>query len=80
MTLWHVGAHWAWKFGVRSGGSAGGRPASGSGDKTVRIWDVDTGGCVQVLTGHGDWVYEVAALPDGRLASGSGDKPAQVWD
>jgi WD40 repeat protein len=27
---------------------------SGSGDKTVRVWDVDTGSCERVLEGHGD--------------------------
>ena len=56
-----------------------GRLASCSHDKTVRIWDVETGECVQVLTGHGDWVMGVAALPDGRLASSS-DKTVRLWD
>jgi WD40 repeat protein len=27
---------------------------SGSYDKTVRVWDVDSGTCVSVLEGHDD--------------------------
>ncbi|KAF8952758.1 hypothetical protein BGZ46_003380, partial [Entomortierella lignicola] len=32
--------------------STNNRIASGSGDSTVRVWDVDTGECVRVLQGH----------------------------
>jgi WD40 repeat protein len=32
------------------------------------------------LSGHGDWVYAVAASPDGtRIASGSGDGAVKLW-
>ena len=57
-----------------------GRPTSGSRDKTVRIWDVETSKCVRVLGGHGGNVYGVATLPDGRLASCSFDKTVRIWD
>ena len=51
-----------------------GRLASGSGDRTIRIWDLNKGGeCVQTLTGHTSSIFSVCALGDGRLASGSGD-------
>jgi WD40 repeat protein len=33
--------------------SDGRRVVSGSGDDTLRVWDVDTGECVQELKGHG---------------------------
>jgi len=47
-----------------------GRLASGSGDKTIRIWDLNKGGkCVQTLTGHNCAVTSVCAL--GELALGS---------
>ncbi|MDV8107530.1 hypothetical protein, partial [Rhodococcus sp. IEGM 69] len=45
----------------------GQRIASGSSDKTVRVWDATTGEPVgQPLTGHLDSVWGVAFSPDGR--------------
>ncbi len=51
----------------------GTRLASGSCDKTVRLWDAATGQPVgDPLTGHTDAVSSVAFSPDGtRLATGS---------
>jgi small GTP-binding protein len=54
---------------------------SGSGDKTVRIWEVASGRCEAVLQGHTDEVLSVSWSGDGRrVASGSGDKTVRVWD
>ncbi len=48
-------------------------------DKTVRVMGPN-GNLFATLTGHADWVYAVAALPDGsRLASGSGDGVVKIW-
>ncbi|KAH8598479.1 WD40-repeat-containing domain protein [Bisporella sp. PMI_857] len=54
---------------------------SGSGDKTVRLWDAATGAALQTLEGHTDFVYFVAFSPDGKqIVSGSWDKIVQLWD
>ena len=55
--------------------------ASGSGDKTVRLWDAATGAKHSTLEGHSNSVRAVAFSPDGKLvASGSGDKTVRLWD
>lgn len=48
------------------------RLASGSNDKTVKIWDATSGVCVQTLDGHvGVVTSAVFSNDDQRLASGS---------
>ena len=39
---------------------------SGSWDKTIRIWDANTGKCLKTLQGHSYSVYSVAYSPDGK--------------
>jgi WD40 repeat protein len=57
------------------------RVASGSSDKTIRIWDAQTGSCLQMLEGHEDWVNLVVFSHDSsRVASGSFDKTIKIWD
>jgi len=59
----------------------GRRAVSGSNDKTLRVWDLETGACLRTLEGHRDWVNSVSVSPDGRRAvSGSADKTLRVWD
>ena len=59
----------------------GKRIASGSGDGTIKIWDVSSGQETLTLKGHTSWVLSVAFSPDGkRIASGGADNTVKVWD
>jgi WD40 repeat protein len=55
--------------------------ASGSWDKTVKLWDVATGKPITTLNRHSDLVTSVTFSPDGKtIASGSFDKTVKLWD
>jgi WD40 repeat protein len=55
--------------------------ASGSADKTIKVWNLDTGQLRRTITGHSDIIRSVTFSPDGQtLASGSGDKTIKLWN
>ncbi|PPQ74828.1 hypothetical protein CVT26_005429 [Gymnopilus dilepis] len=60
----------------------GRRIISGSSDKTIRIWDAETGESLpDSLARHQARVHSVGFSPDGKkIVSGSKDKSIRLWD
>lgn len=53
---------------------------SASRDKTIKMWQLDTGHNVFTYTGHTDWVRMVRVSDDGSmLASCSSDQTVRIW-
>ncbi|MEG3918101.1 WD40 repeat domain-containing protein [Microcoleus sp. T3_A4] len=56
------------------------RVISGSNDKTIRVWDLETGNLLSILSGHREEVSSIALSSDGKLLiSSSFDKTIKAW-
>jgi len=54
---------------------------SASGDRTLKVWDLDEGRLRRTLAGHTNRVSVVTVTSDGRAAvSASYDHTLKVWD
>ncbi|MGK7918378.1 MAG: WD40 repeat domain-containing protein [Prochloraceae cyanobacterium] len=57
--------------------------ASASPDKTIKLWDLESGELVETLTGHTDWVFSVAITPNEQVlvsSSGGFDRTIKFWN
>ncbi|EIW84774.1 cell division control protein 4 [Coniophora puteana RWD-64-598 SS2] len=76
--LLHLTGH---ENAVRALAAQGRVVVSGSYDNTVRVWDIVTGECKWMLTGHKKKVYSVALdLARRQAYSGSMDDTVRIWD
>jgi WD40 repeat protein/serine/threonine protein kinase len=58
----------------------GQKALSGSADKTVRYWDLETGETLWVGKAHENAVNDVAISPDGRTGASVSDEATIIWD
>ncbi|QDL12402.1 serine/threonine protein kinase [Brasilonema octagenarum UFV-E1] len=69
---------WVWSVAISPDGKT---LVSASIDKTIKIWNLQTGELKSTLTGHTDSVNSVAISPDGKtLVSGSWDNTIKIWN
>nr|XP_031864168.1 nuclear distribution protein PAC1 [Kwoniella shandongensis]KAA5531240.1 nuclear distribution protein PAC1 [Kwoniella shandongensis] len=55
--------------------------ATGSRDKTIKLWDAQSGQCLRTFVGHDNWIRALVFHPTGKyLLSASDDKTLRIWD
>ncbi|MGL6194083.1 MAG: hypothetical protein ACRC2T_04595, partial [Thermoguttaceae bacterium] len=49
-------------------------------DRTIRIWNLNSGKIIRVIEGHLDWIRDIAITLDGKyILSGSWDTTVKIW-
>ena len=70
--------HWVYAVAFSPDGQT---LASGSGDSSVKLWDINSGKCIYTLQGHINWVHSVAFGSNGQtLVSSGDDNTIKLWD
>lgn len=50
-------------------------------DSTIRVWDIETGNLLRILSGHKQFIRHMVFSPDSKIiAAGSYDKTLRLWD
>jgi len=50
-------------------------------DKTIKLWDAETGICIKTMKGHTLNIWSIKFTPDGsKIISGSFDKTIKIWN
>jgi WD40 repeat protein len=52
---------------------------SGSGDKSIKIWNGNTYECLATVTGHEKYVFSLLVLDKELFASGGYDSQIVLW-
>ena len=59
----------------------GRRVVTASNDRTLKVWELESGRELQTLSGNAGWVRAVALTPDPwRAVSASADRTLKVWE
>jgi WD40 repeat protein len=54
---------------------------SGSGDRSIRIWDYEMGACLKtIINAHSSWINYLLVLPTGDVLSCSNDTTLKLWN
>ena len=58
----------------------GSKILTASSDKSARLWDADSGDCLQILEGHTDEIFSCAFNYEGdTIITGSKDNTCRIW-
>ena len=59
----------------------GRRAVSASDDRTLKVWELESGRELQTLSGHAGWVHAATVTSGGqRAVSASSDRTLKVWE
>jgi len=53
---------------------------SGSYDKSIKVWNIDSGECLKTLLGHKNGIKCLLKLNDTTIVSGSTDMAVKIWN
>ena len=65
-----------WEMAVHPNGNL----ISSSWDKSIKVWNPNTGQLIKTLSGHNDYIMSVVGLPRNRIASGTKSGQLFIWD